>query len=179
MKVIVFNHFCVFPFFIRLKNKSVISQNYIIFFCAVSLFPFISLLVFFTSFSISHWKFSKFSLLMSCHIIHFKTRTWTIKRHNERGMSDEREAGLDVLSHKIFWRPDQPPLCRLDALTNIQRPTHSSQITSMRHTEHNRRNKITSAHLWPNLNCEDLQMDLDMPPQSINPHSLLLLLTRS
>lgn len=39
-------------------------------------------------------------------------------------MSEEREASPDVLSQRIFSRPDQPPLCRLDAHTDTQRHTH-------------------------------------------------------
>lgn len=78
---------------------------------------------------------------MACHIILFKKGTWTkhnewtVKESqcvNERGISEEREASPDVLSQRIFSRPDQPLLCRQDTHTDTQRHTHahSSQITS-------------------------------------------------
>lgn len=57
------------------------------------------------------------------------------------GTSKAREARPDVLSHRIFSRPDQPPLQARHSYRNIKghkcthagAHTHSSRVTSTRH----------------------------------------------
>lgn len=59
------------------------------------------------------------------------------------GMSKAREACPDVLSHRIFSRPDQPPLQARHSYRNIKghkcthadADTHSTRITSTRHKQ--------------------------------------------
>lgn len=58
------------------------------------------------------------------------------------GTSKAREARPDVLSHRIFSRPDQPPLQARHSYRNIKghkcthasADTHSSRVTTTRHT---------------------------------------------
>lgn len=89
---------------------------------------------------------------MACHFIPFEIGTWTKHNEwtvkelwcsNEKGMSEEREAIPDVLSQRIFSRPDQPLLCGLDAHADTQSHSLSPRHT---HTHIFKPNNIHEAH---------------------------------
>lgn len=114
-----------------------------------------------------------------------KHNEWTVEElqcGNERGMSEEREASPDVLSQRIFSRPDQPPLQARRSHRNAHAHTYTHIL---------KLNKIHEAH-WAVCKtrartiseCVATRLELwaswgpHMSPQSIIPHSLPLL-TRS